>query len=721
MSLPTNGKTKVVTRGNLPTQRVNAHDQIERSDVKLEGPKLDPKYTENGACKLVVQDADKAAAYLDNKQWALHWRENTNLYQSPRTYRVWNDGASVCRFTVASICNSLVQPMQSGIFYETPPFQIRPRPSSKESTSRAKQALYGAQMDKIDFEDTCVDALDEMTLQGTVICKAGWTTQQEIRKRFVRKKQPIRVNMPLGQPPLTVNTKESDEFVVKPVPVNKNEPFFQKCELGAILIDPKWKHPNRLHKAKYVVEVTYPTFSDLDGFREQALYDDEGTKVGGYDIPSEEELKEYFFAHEANAEMSTDIQSRLAANGGTVAAEGENEITSADPLERPIKMLERWDRTYVKTVLVVEDSDKVVLIRNEEHMLPRIPYFAANFWNIPGSGYGLGVGRLAGDDQRIEKGSIEAVLNLLAFIVNPQWVRDRGANAPTQAIRQRLGGIIDVDAPPGRGAKDAFSLVEQPKVDGSLFAVLQEAAQNARSTTGADQAFTQGTLPARGTSSVGRTATGAGAIASANATQIQGPVGHFARGILLPFIEMLDEMDKERLPLSEIKKVLGDELGQEFKLDEDDFLNSQDKFEVLAGAHLAAKKAMAQILPMLIQMLQSPQLLPQLNRMGWTIDVKQLLEMVYEMTEWKNSREVIRRMRPQEEQAFAANNPGIQKAQGDVAKINAKHQATSQEIDQKAEANLATHLTLDPMEYAERHDERASDEAALNAGIGAAG
>jgi hypothetical protein len=293
-------------------------------------------------------------------------------------------------------------------------------------------------------------------------------------------------------------------------------------------------------------------------------------------------------------------------------------------------------------------------------------------------------------------------------------VRDRGANAPTQAIRQRLGGIIDVDAPPGKSAKDAFAIVEGPRVDPSLFAVLQEAGQNATSTTGADEAFTQGNLPGKGGSSAARTATGAGGIIAANAAKIQGPVGHFVRGILLPFIELLDEMDKERLPLSSIKKILGTELGKEFQLDVDDFLNSEDTFEVLAGAHLAAKKAMAQILPMLIQMLESPQLLPQLNAMGWTIDVKELLDMIYEMTEWKNSRQVIRLMTAQEKQAQQANQQA--KMQAEVAKIGAKHQATSAEIDQKAEANLATHLTLDPMEYAARYAERHADEQAISAG-----
>lgn len=713
-----NLQDEVMVPGNLPTQRVNASDKIEASEVKLQGPTLDPKYTDDGACKLVVQDADKAAAWMDNKQWALHWRENTNLYQSPRSYRVWNDGASVSRFTVASICNSLVQPMQSGIFYETPPFLIRERPSSNHDTAKAKQTLYGTLLDNMDFEDTSVDAINEMVLQGTVICKGGWYVEKTTGKRFIRQNAPITVNMPLGQKPMEIDTEKSDEFRVKDVKIKRSAPFFEKCELGSILIDPKWKHPNRLHKAKYVVQIDFPTFTDLETLRQQAIYDESGKKIGGYDIPPEETLKAYFFEHEANAEMATDVQARLAANSGTVAATGDNEVTSADPLERPIKMLERLTRTYVRTVLVVEGSDKVCLIRNEEHMLGRIPYFAANFWDIPGSGYGLGVGRLAGDDQRISKGTIEAVLNLLAFIVNPQYARARGANAPTQAIRQRLGGIIDVDTEPGRGVKDAFGIIEQPKVDPSLFAILQEAGNDATSTTGADEAFTQGNLPDKRGSSAARTATGAGGIIAANAAKIQGPVGHFVRGILLPYLEMLDEMVKERMPMSEINAILGQEMAADFKLDVDDFYASQDKFEVLAGAHLAAKKAMAQVLPLLIQMLESPQLLPQLNRMGWTIDAKALLEMVYEMTEWKNSKQVIRKFTDQEQQAFAASNPAAQKVQGEVAVIGAKHQAKSAEIDQTAEANLATRLTLTPLEEAAKHNARSEDEVALSGGEG---
>lgn len=692
----------------------NPSGNIEASDVTPQGPKLAAKYTNNAAITLTVNDAERAQNALDQKQWNLHLRESDVLYQAPRSYNATNGRAQVSRFKVASIVNSLVPTMKAGLFYENPPFVIRPRPGQRQQTAWAKQALYGALLDGIDFEGEVDDALEQMCLFGTVICKGGWVTETKIRKKFIRNNPPLSITMPLTGIHL-VHTKESSEFEVEEVEVTKNEPFFEVCELGSVLPDPGWRKPNKLHKAKYVVQVTYPTFNDLDTLRQQVVYDRDGKKVGGYDIPSESELKEYFFEHESNALAGSDIEMTQANNVSLHHAEGRNKITTDDPLEHPIKMLERWDKNKVTAVLV-DDYGHECLIRNEEHLMGVLPYFSANFWNIPNAGFGIGVGRIAGDDQRIEKGTIEAVLNLLAYIVNPQYARDRGANAPTQQIRQRLGGIIDVDVAPGRSVRDAFGIIELPRVDPSLFAVLQEAGSNANSTTGADEAFTQGQIPQKGTSSAVRTATGAGGVISANATKIQGPVGHFVRGIFLPFIQLLDGMVKERLPMSEIQAVLGRELGEDFTFDEDDFLNSEDKFEVLAGAHLAAKKAMAQILPTLIQILENPQVIPQLNSMGYMVDVKMLLRMVYEMTEWKNSYEVIRKMSPQEKQQFQQNSAAASKLTQAVQVIGAKHQAKSAEIDQQNEAALARKIAEYPMEQAGRYEERRQDRIQMRQG-----
>ena len=48
--------------------------------------------------------------------------------------------------------------------------------------------------------------------------------------------------------------------------------------------------------------------------------------------------------------------------------------------------------------------------------LPFLPFFSANFWNIPRAGYGLGIGRISGSSQRVEKGLNDAMLDILSFV-----------------------------------------------------------------------------------------------------------------------------------------------------------------------------------------------------------------------------------------------------------------------------------------------------------------
>jgi hypothetical protein len=691
---------------------VSSTGNITTDDVVLQGPTLAAKYTDEGTAKLVVGDMARAQAFQVEKQWTLHWNESDVLYQSPRGADTFEKSvvsrSNVARFTVAKQVNTLAPMIEQGLFYETPPFLIRPRPGQNQRTAFAKMALYGALLDEIDFQGECGLAIEGGVNSGTAICKGGWCTEKKTIRTQVRKASPVKVSMPFAPDGAMVHTAESDEFDVVETEVTINRPFFEWVPLGSIYVDPKWKSANRLDKAKYVIHQTYPTFNDLDKLRE----DD------SYDIPSEQELKDYFFAHEGDATPPSVITQQETNNAAIYHGAADNEVTSEDPMERPIEMLERWDDTYVRTILRTDDDHVVVIRKNYQHGMRRHCFFSWNFWNIPGAGYGLGVGRLAGSDQRVEKGLVDGALDILSFALNPSYYRARGANVPTQQIRTRLGGIVDVDAPEHGTARDAFGIIEQPKVPAEVFPLLQNAQQSSQSTTGADEAFGQGSIPGRG-SSVVRTATGAGGVIAANAGRIQGPVGRFVRGIFLPFIEMLDEMCKERLPLTEMREILGKELGDAFEMDEADFLNSNDKFEVLAGAKLAAKKAMAQALPLMIQVLENPALIAQLNATGYTVDAKLLFDMFMEVSEWRDNRELIRPMTPPEAQKFAAANPGIQKVQGDLAVVAAKHEAKSQEIDQNHEAALASKMMLNSNAEAAAYVMRQVERQQMREGFGA--
>jgi hypothetical protein len=216
----------------------------------LEGvPLLDARYTDDAAVQITIQDFRQARTFLDQKQWNLHWREADVLYQAPRTSQAFEGStvarANVSRFTVAKHVNSLVPAMKSGIFYEMPPFLVRPRPATSQVTARAKTSLYGALLDEAGFEQTSELALESMTNFGTVICKVGWRKDTKIKKLRAPKAAPVKYKLPFGE--LTIHTKESNELVVTSTEVVEQGLTFEMCDLGSVFVDPTWNRANQLH------------------------------------------------------------------------------------------------------------------------------------------------------------------------------------------------------------------------------------------------------------------------------------------------------------------------------------------------------------------------------------------------------------------------------------------------------------------------------------------
>src|SRR5579884_3276589 len=320
----------------------NVYGQIESRDIETRGPERPVLVGNEAALRMLWQDYEKAEQWIEDKSWALNWREADILYQSPRTMEAWEGGgvtkANVRRFTVAKHVNTLVPTMMSGVFYDSPPFQSRPYPGTTEASQRARMALYGALLNEIDFEGACEEGMECQALNGTAIFKYGWVTTTEIVKRRVRREAPQRVDVPLAQKQVQIPTKESDEFVVREEKVTKDRPFFEFKPLGTIFPAPGWRKPNQIHKAKYIVEKSYMNFYELNALRNRK----------GYNLPSEEALKAMFFPPVTTTAPTSDIVENQASNSVLHHAEREDQADSADPLLAPAAVIERWDKHNVK-------------------------------------------------------------------------------------------------------------------------------------------------------------------------------------------------------------------------------------------------------------------------------------------------------------------------------------------------------------------------------------
>ena len=670
-------------------------------------PAVPPKYTDEAVLSIVVQDYVRARSWLEDHRWPLNWTETDVLYQSPRSLSVFENStvtrANVSRFTVAKQVNSLAPAIAGAIFFnDATPFEIRPRPNTHANTARAWSELIAELLDEICFKQELSYGIQGMTNQGTVIFKGGWETITEVETHYIRKQAPPQVDMPFGKP-ITVFTEASDEFEAIDVEVTRNRPTFEKCELGTVFVDPKWKSPNQLWKAKWIVHEMYLDYDDLTKLRDNP----------DYDIPSDAVLRAIFMEDAEQTESISPTEQAMSGNTSVHHAERQDFDWSEDPLKKPMQVLEWWDSRQVRVVL-----QKKVVIRNGPHMLGEKPFWSANYWDIDNAGFGMGVGRMSGGDQRVEQGLINALLDVLAYACQPEYAIARGANVPTQDQRRRLGGIRMVD---GNDASKAIALVSQPQVPPDAWRAIQSVVASSEGTTGADQATVQGSIPGRG-SSIVRSGTGAGIVGNASSTRLQMPVERVIDGVFLPFLNFVYRMVKERMPISEIRDVLAERTA-DIVVDFQDFMSSKVKFDTLAGTRLAAKNKMAQALPFLLEVFGNQALIQQLSETGWKVNAMELVNMVLEMSEWKNKRDLVVMMTPQEQQSMQQQNPAAAKAQADASLLHQKQQGDMQLEDKKIAGRIAantiktTHgATIEsPLDRAASFAERTADERAMQA------
>jgi hypothetical protein len=272
---------------------------------------------------------------------------------------------------------------------------------------------------------------------------------------------------------------------------------------------------------------------------------------------------------------------------------------------------------------------------------------------------------------------------------------------------------VEVDGDPTK----AYAKPPMPEVPGEVWTMLAANSANAEAASGADATLQQGQMSQRGRGGAMRTPAGARAVIGANASKLDGPLGRFIDYVFVPALEDIWEMIVNWMPESQIKKIIGKMLGPEFgnKLDMEKFLNLELEFEALAGAYLAAQKAMALSVPLVIQLLENGVLLQQLQDVGWTIDVLKLAKAIADGTESKNFKELFRQMTPEEIKAKQDAKAAAGQAQiaGKVEVENVKGANKQKEIAAEHQAELATNLIENSMTRATGSELRAQERSEI--------
>jgi hypothetical protein len=606
----------------LPEPSFDTHAPITHAEAQ--GFMSSGEWADDPALKLVLQDALRAEQAEQTKQFILGWSFARTLYESPYTPRYWPgtqiEAASIPFFTVATAVNGITPQVLSGLFYENPPFMVQERPGTTSQAARAVSALLGYQLEDINFREELRLGTANCLLFGTSLFQYGWEKFTRERK-IVKRATPaavIKSTLP-GLPDTTISDDELEEEVITEV---IDRPTFEHIvNLREVLVDPGLNVPD-IRKAKYVIRRRYMTWEDLDNLRDRE----------GYTIPSKDELLRLFLPPQEPVEED------IAGEGGRnpmweARAEPQFEETTADPFQKPLEVLERWDNNTYIVVL-----QKKLTIFNGKNVYGKIPFLSIGWWDIPGAFWSLGLGRTIGSEQRLMTGVTHLLLDNANLKLNNPLIRVRGKSIPTQSVRIGVGKIIEVD---NKGDIEPLKLSDPVPEAGELLAMSQGRVDTV---SGNNSITSLGQAGSSGHSNLARSSAGAQMLGQGASSGISDFIDKLATQVIVPLLYEISEMNRAMLPESQLKFIMSDELKHDYMnsgQDLIDILNAKVKFNILAGSKMQTRRNMAQGLPMMTQFLANPQLLEQLSIEGKKVDVSEIIRMWFEASDWKNMNDVI--------------------------------------------------------------------------------
>src|SRR6266403_841700 len=267
------------------------HGQIEPAQVKSS-----QEVENDAALKIVVRDADNTRAWIASRYFNIRWVEVDLLYQSPPTLRTWEGTsipkANIAKFTVATHVNAINSKLIGGMFYEEPPFNLTPRPSTSANTIRAIEEVHSYELDKMNFKQEVKYGFFSCLLNGTGIWKWGWKEYYETDWDFEPMGEPVTYE-DAGGKTQELPTQDSDKFKMIKKEKLIAHPFFENCDIRQVLVDPNCRVPD-IRAAKFVIHEFPVTYRDLMRMKDEVYYDEQGHPVKRYNLPSETEIRSWF-------------------------------------------------------------------------------------------------------------------------------------------------------------------------------------------------------------------------------------------------------------------------------------------------------------------------------------------------------------------------------------------------------------------------------------------
>jgi hypothetical protein len=634
----------------------------------------------------VVDFVKEADDYITKNLWKSGIKESDLLYQSPQPFTTYSNSfilePNVRRFVIARDVNSIVPQFYKGLLYEEPCFMLRPTGGATQEVAGLKRDIMTSFLRKTKFNREVKLGMEQQVLMGTGIWQYGISCVEEVQEHRISKLTSIE-----GSDTPLYSDKEP---TIEKKTVERYYPTFESIGIDKIFVDPKLAIPD-ISEACEVAKQKFLNYYDILELRKDDSYTGLNYKEDGSPL-TEEDIKDWFAPGGEGGKVQISSAAQAMQGSGVVMHAANPAETTANPLMAKLELLEYWNKVETKSIF-----NRKHCIRKMDNPWKIVPFLSANYWNVRENFWGIGVGLIAGGDQRVQAGTVGAALKLLTFKVNAPYMRNADANPPSQTIQTGLGRVLSV-----ADVTKAYKLMETPDVPDSLWTSLSESRAASESSTGADQMLVGGSTAGPRTS-MGRTAGGASILAGASATRLDGPLDNFIDQVFIPWLYILDKMIMKYVSDQQIIEILGKKRGKNLIVDMQAYHDYEADYDVLAGAKLAARAAMAQSLILIFQLLNNPQIQQNTADInGEIIDFKPLIRVLFEVSQWGSGIEndIFKPMSAAQKQQHDSKNPNAQKLQQTMA-VNQQKFAQKQQLnDQESDNRIKESITRDAFKSA---------------------
>ena len=642
------------------------YEQIRAEEVEkaFEGEKLD----DETALKFVLQDVTVAEQFFQSKTLSADFNMADDLYRAfvaPRNWPNSNIARSNIPVPVVMEAIETVLPQAHMAFFSDPePFLLEPKGRTPAEAARGMSSIACWSIEEAGFEEEIRKMLKSAFLYGQCIGKYGWKKETRKYKKYSRSKD-------AG---ISGAAKSSDVSC----------PTFEYIDVRQVLVDPF--HQNHdIRGAAYVIQQKFIDAEELDSLRDQ----------GYKNVPTRAKLA-LILANRAESTKDS-IKSMKIQSWREYQPAQPDELRSANPLKQPLEILEYWTDDRVITVL-----QRCIVLRNEENEFGEKPFLSCAFIDVLNSFWGFGIAKLLEGEQKFQTGVLNAGVDGLSLKLSPFFMRKKGLGTTSQNIIVGPGRVVN---------EEEIAPVPMENVFSDALEAINSSEIRAARRVGANYG------PEMPTQAM-RTAEGVQAFTSGVQVRLQYFIEMFADQVFIPAIEAFLQLAKDNLTEDQVKDIVYEQTGQEYNGDVLDVYNGKYSVDVLTSTKLTARRQMAQMIPMIMQMVGAAPVQQSLTAQGKKFDFAEFLNKVFDITTFPKC-DLIAPMSPQEQQAAQGMmNPQVVKAQLDMHKEALKHQ-NSLELEQakgetRAGVQVVKHL-LDESKTAKELTggaEKASAEAA---------